>query len=185
MTDYDQKTLQSRMQGAINALNREFSSLSVGRATPSLVENLNVVAYGANMPIMQLASITVPEARMLSIQVWDVSLVSAVEKAISASGLGLTPQSEGQVIRLRIPNLSEERRIELTKVAGKHAEQARVAIRNVRRDGMEQLNTQQKNSEISEDIKRQESDSLQKLTNQIIADVEKNLQNKLADIKNI
>ena len=129
--------LKRRMQGAIQVLKQELGGLRTGRASASLVDHVQVDAYGTHMPLNQVATISVPEARMISVQVWDRSMVHAVEKAISASNLGLSPQTEGQVIRLRIPELNQDRRKELAKVAHKYAEAARVAVRHVRRDGLE------------------------------------------------
>ena len=131
------KELKKRMEGAIDSLKREFAGLRTGRASISLLEPVSVDAYGAQMPLNQVGTVSVPESRMLNVQVWDRKLVGAVEKAIRDSGLGLNPSSDGSSVRVPIPPLSEERRTELTKVAGRYAEQARVAVRNVRRDGMD------------------------------------------------
>src|SRR4030095_3561195 len=138
---FDINEIKRRMQGAIQVLKQELGGLRTGRASASLVDHLQVDAYGTHMPLNQVATISVPEARMISVQVWDRSMVHAVEKAISASNLGLSPQTEGQVIRLRIPELNQERRKELVKVAHKYAEAARVAVRPVRRDGVDGLTT--------------------------------------------
>lgn len=164
MADPDTKDLQRRMDGAIDALKREFAGLRTGRASASLLEPITVEAYGAAMPLNQVGTIAVPEPRMITVQVWDRSLASAVERAIRDSGLGLNPASEGQLIRVPIPPLSEERRAELAKVAGRYAEQARVAVRNVRRDGMETLKRMEKDGEISEDEHRLWSDEIQEMT---------------------
>ena len=137
MTKPNLKDIERRMRGAIEALKHEFAGLRTGRASTAILEPITVEVYGAHMPLNQVATISVPEARMLSVQVWDRNNVAAVDKAIRSSGLGLNPQTEGTVLRIPIPELSEERRHELTKVAGKYAEQARIAVRNVRRDGME------------------------------------------------
>ena len=164
MAEPDTKDLQRRMDGAIEALKREFAGLRTGRASISLLEPITVDAYGSSMPLNQVGTIAVPEPRMITVQVWDRSLASAVEKAIRDSGLGLNPASEGQLIRVPIPPLSEERRVELSKVAGRYAEQARVAVRNVRRDGMETLKKMEKDGEISEDEHRMWSDEIQEMT---------------------
>lgn len=164
MADPDTKDLQRRMDGAIDALKREFAGLRTGRASASLLEPITVDAYGSSMPLNQVSTIAVPEPRMITVQVWDRSLASAVEKAIRDSGLGLNPASEGQLIRVPIPPLSEERRVELSKVAGRYAEQARVAVRNVRRDGMETLKRMEKDGEISEDEHRMWSEEIQEMT---------------------
>ena len=143
--------LKRRMQGAIQMLKHELGGLRTGRASASLLEPVQVEAYGTHMPLNQLATVSVPEPRLLSVQVWDKSMVHAVEKAISASNLGLTPSTEGQVLRLRIPELNEERRKDLVKVAHKYAEAARVAVRHVRRDGLDILKKLEKDHKISED----------------------------------
>jgi len=148
---FDINELKRRMQGATQALKHELGGLRTGRAAASMLEPVQVDAYGAHMPLNQLATISVPEPRMISVQVWDKSMVKAVEKAIVDSNLGLSPATEGQVLRLRIPELNEERRKELVKVAHKYAEAARVAVRHVRRDGLDIVKKLEKNHEISED----------------------------------
>ena len=140
--NYDLNEIKRRMQGAIQSLKHELSGLRTGRASPALLEHVQVDAYGSHMPLNQLATISVPDPRLLNVQVWDRSMIHPIEKAISAANLGLTPSTEGQVIRLRIPELNEERRKEIAKVAHKYAEHARVAVRNVRRDGIETLRKQ-------------------------------------------
>src|SRR5580692_10327144 len=144
--------LTRRMDGALETLGREFAGLRSGRASPALLEPVRVTAYGSEMPLPQLATIAVPEARMLTVQVWDRSLVGAVEKAIRDSGLGLNPASDGQLVRVPIPQLTTERRNDLAKTAHKYAESARVAVRGVRRDGMEQVKAFEKKHEIGEDV---------------------------------
>src|ERR1700739_271001 len=156
-TTFDMNDLKRRMQGAIGALKQEMSGLRTGRASTALLDHVQVEAYGTHMPLNQLATISVPEARLLHVQVWDRSMVHAVEKAISAANLGLTPSTEGQVLRLRIPELNEERRKELVKVAHKYAEAARVAVRHVRRDGLELLKKMEKEHQMSEDDKLRDS----------------------------
>jgi len=173
------------MEGAIDSLKREFAGLRTGRASISLLEPVSVDAYGAQMPLNQVGTVSVPESRMLNVQVWDRKLVGAVEKAIRDSGLGLNPSSDGSSVRVPIPPLSEERRTELTKVAGRYAEQARVAVRNVRRDGMDQLKRMEKDHEISEDEQRRNSDEIQKLTDTHIKLIDDALQAKEAEIMQV
>ena len=155
------KDIKRRMDGAVEVLRNEFSGLRAGRASTSLLEPVQVDAYGAKMPMGQVGTISAPESRLLTVQVWDNGLVASVEKAIRESDLGLNPQTEGQVIRIPIPELDEERRQELVKVAHKYAEQARVAVRNVRRDGMETLKKLEKDGEISKDEHHAWSDDIQ------------------------
>ena len=162
--DPDLSDIERRMDGAQEALRREFAGLRTGRASASLLEPINVDAYGAAMPLNQVATISVPEPRMITVQVWDRSLAGAVEKAIRTSGLGLNPAGEGQMIRVPIPALSEERRVEITKIASKYAEQARVAVRNVRRDGMDMLKRMEKEHEMSQDDHRFWGEEIQTMT---------------------
>ena len=164
MTDPDLSDIGRRMDGALEALRREFAGLRTGRASASLLEPITVDAYGASMPITQLGTISVPEPRMITVQVWDRSTVKAVEKAVRDSGLGLNPQSDGQLIRVPIPELNEERRRELSKIASKYAEQARVAVRNVRRDGMDLLKKLEKDGELSQDDHKIWADEVQEMT---------------------
>src|SRR5690242_15262151 len=161
--------LKRRMQGAIQVLKQELSGLRTGRASASLVDHMHVEAYGQTMPLNQLATISVPEPRLLSVQVWDRSMVHAVEKAIIGSNLGLTPATEGQVIRLRIPELNQDRRKELVKVAHKYAEAARVAVRHVRRDGLDVLKKLEKDHKISQDDEKRHSGEVQKATDGTIS----------------
>ncbi len=168
MAELDMDDIRRRMDGAVEALRREFAGLRTGRASVSLLEPLTVEAYGSTLPMNQVGTISVPEPRLLTVQVWDQQLVKAVEKAIRDSELGLNPQTDGNLVRVPIPDLSEERRIELKKVAGKYAEQARVAVRNIRRDGMETLKRMEKEGEISQDEHRGQSEQLQKLTDEHI-----------------
>ena len=182
MADPDIDDIKRRMDGAIDALDREFAGLRTGRASMSLLEPIMVDAYGASMPLNQVATIGVPEPRMITVQVWDRSLASAVEKAVRDSGLGLNPASDGQLLRVPIPPLSEERRVEITKIAGKYAEQARIAVRNVRRDGMETLKRMEKDGEISEDEHRLWHDEVQELTDAHIKLIDENLAKKEAEI---
>ena len=184
-TTFDMNDLKSRMQGAIGALKQEMSGLRTGRASTALLDHVQVEAYGTHMPLNQLATISVPEPRLLNVQVWDRSMVHAVEKAISAANLGLTPSTEGQVLRLRIPELNEERRRELVKVAHKYAEAARVAVRHVRRDGLDLLKKLEKDHKISEDEHNRQHDEVQKATDSMIAEVEKLLAAKEKEIMTI
>ena len=148
---YELKELRRRMDGAISVLKDEYMGLRTGRATTSMLDPVQVEAYGSRMPLNQCATVNAPESRLLSVQVWDASLVKAVEKAIRDAGLGLNPQPEGNVIRVPVPELNEERRAELAKVAGKYAEDARIAVRNVRRDGMDSVKKAEKDGDITED----------------------------------
>ncbi|MEM7168911.1 MAG: ribosome recycling factor [Pseudomonadota bacterium] len=172
MADPDLRDLKRRMDGALDALQKEFSGLRTGRASVSLLEPLTVEAYGASVPLNQVGSISVPEPRMVSVQVWDKSMTGAVEKAIRESGLGLNPVNDGQLVRVPIPPLSEERRVELTKIAGKYAEQARVAVRNVRRDGMDMLKRMEKDGEISKDEHHLWGEEIQTLTDNHIKKID-------------
>jgi ribosome recycling factor len=182
---YDAKDIRRRMHGAVDALKHDFGGLRTGRASTSLLDPIQVEAYGANMPLNQVASVTVPEPRMLQINVWDRGLVIATEKAIRASNLGLNPQTEGQVIRLRMPELTQDRRKELVKDAHQYAEKARVAVRNVRRDGMEQLKALEKAHEMSEDEHKKKADEVQKMTDDIIKEIDATLKTKEAEIMQV
>ena len=182
---FDMNDLKRRMQGAIASLKQELGGLRTGRASSALLEHVQVDAYGAHMPLNQLATISVPEARLLNVQVWDRSMIHPVEKAISDANLGLTPSTEGQVIKLRIPELNEERRKELVKVAHKYAEAARVAVRHVRRDGLDLLKKLEKDHKISEDDHERQSGDVQKATDATIADVDKMLAGKEKEIMTV
>jgi ribosome recycling factor len=179
------KDLERRMEGAVNVLKEEFGGLRTGHASASLLEPIQVNAYGSKMPMNQVGNITVPEPRMLAVQVWDASLAPAVDKAIRESALGLNPQTEGSVVRVPIPELSQERRTELTKVAHNYAEQARVAVRNVRRDGMETLKRMEKDHKISEDEHRDMGEKVQELTNRVIKEIDDLLEKKDAEIMQV
>ncbi|MEA2938847.1 MAG: ribosome recycling factor [Alphaproteobacteria bacterium] len=179
---HDINDIKRRMQGALATLKHEMGGLRTGRASPGMLEPVQVEAYGTHMPLNQVATISVPEPRLLSVQVWDRSMVHAVEKAISASNLGLTPSTEGQVLRLRIPELNEERRRDLVKVAHKYAEAAKVAIRHVRRDGLDVLKKMEKDHKISEDDGKRSSDQVQKACDESIAEVDKMLAIKEKEI---
>ena len=177
--------LARRMDGALETLRREFAGLRTGRASPALLEPVRVHAYGNDVPLNQVGTVGVPEARMLTVQVWDRSLVGAVERAIRDCGLGLNPAADGQLVRVPIPQLTTERRAELAKTAHKYAEGSRVAVRGVRRDGMEQVKNFEKKHEISEDVAKHWSEDVQKLTDQYIKRVDEMLTEKERDIKQV
>jgi ribosome recycling factor len=182
MAKYDKADLERRMEGAVESLKSDFSGLRTGRANTTLLDPVMVEVYGATMPLNQVASVSAPEPRMLSVQVWDKSNVQPVEKAIRSAGLGLNPISDGTTLRLPIPDLTQERRKELAKLAGTYAENARVAIRNVRRDGNESLKEDEKKKEISEDERKRGEDEVQKLTDRMIKAVDEELARKEKDI---
>ncbi|NWG47243.1 MAG: ribosome recycling factor [Alphaproteobacteria bacterium] len=183
--DFDLKSYSKRMDGAVQTLRQEFSGLRTGRASASLVEPVTVEAYGSTMPLNQVATISVPESRMITVGVWDKGLVSAVEKAIRSSGLGLNPSTDGTTIRLSIPELNEERRQELTKIAAKYAESARVAVRNIRRDGIEKLRKLEKDGELSEDELKRLTDEMQALTDRHVNQIDEALKTKEAEIMQV
>jgi ribosome recycling factor len=183
--NYDLNDVKRRMQGAFQSLKQELSGLRTGRATSGMLEPVQVEAYGTHMPLNQLATVTVPEPRLLSVQVWDRSMVHAVEKAIVNSNLGLSPATEGQVIRLRIPELNQERRKEMVKVAHKYAEAARVAVRHVRRDALEQLKKMEKDGQISEDDHTRMSSEVQKATDQVVSEVDQTVASKEKEIMTV
>ena len=185
MADPDLDDLERRMNGAVESLRHEFSGLRTGRASAGLLEPIVVDVYGAQMPLNQVGTISVPEPRMLTVQVWDKTAVSAVDKAIRASGLGLNPAADGQLIRIPIPELTEERRDEMVKIAHKYAEQARIAVRNVRRDGMESLKKMEKDGELSEDDHHFWGDEVQQLTDRAITKIDETLATKDEDIKRV
>jgi len=172
MPAYSKQDLDRRMHGALEVFKHDLAGLRTGRASTALVDPIQVEVYGAMMPINQVATISVPEPRLLSVQVWDRSNIGPVEKAIRNAGLGINPIVDGQVIRLPIPDLTEERRKELAKLAGQYAEKARVAVRNVRRDGMDALKTDEKKHEISEDEHKRLNIEVQKLTDNVIAEID-------------
>lgn len=182
---FELESVNKRMDGAIEALKKELSGVRAGRASTSMLEPVMVEAYGSEIPLAQCATITVADSRLLQVQVWDRSLAKAVEKAIRAANLGLNPQVEGQVMRLPLPEMSRERRQELAKLAQKYAESTRVAIRNVRRDGMDQLKKLQKDSHISEDEQSKHADDIQKLTDKHIEQVGQLLAQKEKDIMQV
>ena len=177
--------LKQRMEGALKALHHEFAGLRTGRASPNLLVHIQVDAYGSYVPLNQVGNVSAPEPRLLTVQVWDKSMVKAVEKAIANADLGLNPAADGQLIRVPIPSLSEERRKEMVKVAGKYSEQAKVAVRNVRRDGMDQLKADEKAGKISEDEHRKQSDLIQKLTDEYVKKADEALAHKEKDILSV
>lgn len=185
MSGFDMADLKKRMNGAVEVLRKEFAGLRTGRASASLLEPIAVQAYGSEMPLNQVGTVSVPEARMLSVQVWDKSLVKAVEKAIRSADLGLNPAVDGTLIRVPIPELSEERRAELARVAARYAEAARVAVRNVRRDGMEQLKRQEKDGDLSQDAHHKIAHQVQELTDSEIKQINDLLAAKETEIMTI
>lgn len=172
MPSYDKADIQRRMHGAVESLKHDLVGLRTGRASTALLDPVQVEVYGANMPLNQVATVSVPEARLISVQVWDKSNIGPVEKAIRSAGLGLNPITDGQMIRLPIPDLTEERRKELAKLVGTYAEKAKVAVRNVRRDGMDALKTDEKNKDISEDEHKRLDAEVQKLTDDTIKEID-------------
>ena len=181
----DLKELEKRMNSAMDALKKEFTGLRTGRASVNLLDPVQVEAYGQRMPLNQVGTVSAPEPRLLTVSVWDKSLVTPTAKAIRDSGLGLNPAPDGQLIRIPIPELTAERRNELAKLAHKYAEQGRVAVRNVRRDGMESLKKAEKDHKISQDEHRQKSDEVQKLTDRYVKQVDDSLAHKEKEIKTV
>jgi ribosome recycling factor len=177
--------LTQRMESALKALQHEFSGLRTGRASTNLLDNVQVDAYGSMLPLNQVGNVTAPEARLLSVSVWDKSMVKAVEKAIRESDLNLNPAVDGQTIRVPIPAPSEDRRKEMVKIAHKYAENSKVAVRNVRRDGMDELKKQEKDKQISEDEHRTQSDKIQKLTDDFVKKIDEMLAVKEKDILSV
>jgi ribosome recycling factor len=176
------KDIQRRMDGALEVLRKEFGGLRTGRASASMLEPVMVEAYGNTVPLNQLANINVPEPRLITVNVWDRGMAKAVDKAIREAGLGLNPQTEGQTIRVPIPDLNEERRRELTRVAAKYAETARISVRNVRRDGIETLRKQEKDGDISQDEQKKLERDIQHLTDEHIKRVDETLAQKDKEI---
>ncbi len=183
--DLDIDDLQRRMEGAVDVLKKEFAGLRTGRASVSLLEPIEVDAYGTRMPLNQVGTISAPEARMLAVNVWDKSMVGAVEKAIRSSDLGLNPATDGQLVRVPLPDLTEERRAELSKVAAQYAEQARVAVRNVRRDGMDQLKRMEKDGDIGQDEHHAWSEEVQEMTDRVIGNIDSTLEDKQKEIMQV
>lgn len=185
MTDQRLVDVEPKMDGALDALHREFSGLRTGRASVNLLDTVRVDSYGSMMPVSQVGTISVPDSRMLTVQVWDKSLVKAVEKAIRDAGLGLNPSADGQMVRVPLPSLNEERRAELSKVAAKYAEDARISVRNARRDAMDMLKKQEKDGDLSEDEHHRLSDEVQKLTDARIKKIDDLLAAKQKDIMQV
>ena len=179
---FDLKIHEEKMEKAIDVLKREFSGLRTGRASTSLLDSISIEAYGSKVPLNQVSNISVPESRLLTVQVWDDSLVNTVENSIRNSNLGLNPMIEGSLIRIPIPELSEERRIEIVKIASKYSEDSKISIRNIRRDAMEKIKSLEKNKEISQDELFKFSDKIQKMTDDLIEKVETLFGNKEKDI---
>lgn len=182
---FNHNEMKQRMQSTVENLEKEFAGLRTGRASAGMLDPITVDVYGARMPLNQVGTVGVPEPRLLTVQVWDASQTKAVEKAIRDSGLGLNPQAEGTLIRVPVPELSTERRTELVKVAGKYAEAARVAIRNIRRDGMDSVKKLEKDKAVSEDDAKRQSEEIQKTTDGFIKKVDDILANKEKDVMKV
>jgi ribosome recycling factor len=182
---FDLEDLNKRMRGAVQTLKQEFSGLRTGRASVSLLEPVQVDAYGSNMPITQVGTVNAPEPRMLTVQVWDRGLVIAVDKAIRGAGLGLNPQVDGQLLRIPIPPLTEDRRKELSKIAAKYSESARIAVRNIRRDGMEHLKKLEKEHQMSEDEHKKMSEKVQQATDSHIKEIDEAYASKEKEIMQV
>ena len=185
MDDIDIDDLQRRMEGAISSLTKDFQGLRTGRANTQLLDSILVEVYGVTMPVNQVATVSVPEPRMLSVQVWDKDNVKLVEKAIRESELGLNPQLDGQLLRIPLPDLSEDRRIELSKVAAKYAENAKIAVRNVRRDGMDKLKKMEKDGNLSQDDKRLYDEEIQSLTDRSVVQIDELFSKKEEEIMQV
>lgn len=185
MDNFNKNAIEQKMKATLENLKKDFSGLRTGRASINMLDPIQVDAYGSKMPLTQMASISVPEPRMLTVQVWDGSNAKAVEKAIRDAGLGLNPQAEGALIRIPVPPLNEERRAELSKVAGKYTEQSRISIRNARREGMEEIKKLEKEGKISEDEQKRFSDEIQKLTDKYIEQIDTLLSDKEKDIMTV
>lgn len=182
MPQYDKADIERRMNGAVESLKGDLGGLRTGRANTSLLDPVVAEVYGAMMPLSQVATVSAPEPRMLSVQVWDKGNVSAVEKGIAKANLGLNPMTDGQTIRLPMPDLTEERRKDLAKLAGEYGEKGKIAVRNVRRDGMESLKADEKKKEISEDERKRLEDEVQKMTDSHIADIDAAVEKKVQEI---
>jgi ribosome recycling factor len=185
MDTYNKDELNRRMNGAVASLRTELAGLRTGRASPGLLDPVKVEAYGNPMPIGQLGTVSTPEPRLLTVQIWDKGLVKATDKAIRDAGLGLNPQIDGQLLRIPIPELNEERRKELVKLAHKYAEQGRIAVRNIRRDGMEVLKKAEKDHKIGQDEQHTKGDELQKMTDAHIKDIDTALHSKEQEIMQV
>jgi ribosome recycling factor len=182
MAKYDKADIERRMKGAVESLKSDLSGLRTGRANTSLLDPVMVEVYGAMMPLNQVATVSAPEPRMLSVQVWDKSNITPVEKGIAKANLGLNPMIDGQTLRLPLPDLTQERRKELAKLAGEYGEKAKIAIRNVRRDGMENLKDDEKKKDISEDDRKRSEDDVQKLTDAHVAETDAVVAAKVKEI---
>ena len=182
MPQYDKADIERRMTGAVESLKSDLGGLRTGRANTSLLDPVVVEVYGAMMPLNQVATVSAPEPRMLSVQVWDKSNMTAVEKGIAKANLGLNPMIDGQTLRLPMPDLTQERRKDLAKLAGEYGEKAKIAVRNVRRDGMESLKTDEKKKDISEDDRKRMEDEVQKLTDKHVADIDVAVDKKVQEI---
>lgn len=182
---FDKEDYNRRMKGAVTGLKGDLAGLRTGRASPALLDPVSVEAYGNRMPIGQVGTVSAPEPRMITVQVWDKGMVKAVDKAIRDSGLGLNPQIDGQLLRIPIPELNEDRRKELVKMGHKYAEQARVSVRNVRRDGMDLLKKMEKDKQISQDEQRKHGEELQKFTDSAIGEIDKMLEGKEREIMQV
>ena len=182
MTELNSNDIKNRMEKAVDSLKRDLSGLRIGRASISMLDQISISAYGSVMPLNQISTISVPEARLLLVNVWDSSLVSIIDKSIRESPLGLNPMVEGNVIRINIPPLSEERRLEIIKIAAKYGETSKIAVRNIRRDYVESVRKLQKNGEISEDQKHQDELLIQEITDTVINDIDMVLSNKEKEI---
>ena len=185
IAEFDLADIKRRMQGAVNSFRSDLASLRTGRASSNLLDPIQVDAYGAMMPLNQVATVNVPEPRMITVQVWDRGMVAAVERAIRDSNLGFNPATEGQVLRIRIPELNEQRRKELVKVAHKYAEEARVAARHVRRDGLDHLKKLEKDAHVGKDEIERQSEQVQKLTDQPIGEIDRALASKEKEIMQV
>lgn len=185
MTQYSKAKSQEMMDKSIEVLSKEFMGLRAGRASVHMLDGVHVNAYGSMMPLSQVGSVSTPEPRLLTVQVWDAGLVKSVEKAITDAGLGLNPQPDGALIRMPVPELNEQRRTELTKIAGKYAESARISIRAVRRDAMDAVKAEEKNGDISEDDKSRLETEIQKLTDDAVGKIDKMLDEKEKDIMTV
>ena len=185
MDDLDLADLERRMDGALTSLAKEFQGLRTGRASTQLLDSVIVEVYGASMPINQIATVSVPEPRMLSVQVWDKENTKIVEKAIRESNLGLNPQVDGQLLRIPLPDLSEERRQELSKIAAKYAENAKIAVRNVRRDGMDTTKKMEKDGDISQDDRHIYDEEIQTITDKSINKIDELLSSKEVEIMQV
>ena len=182
MATLDSNNIKIRMDKAIESFKKDLSSLRVGRASSTMLDTININAYGSIMPLNQISTVSVPESRLLLVSVWDNSLVAITEKCIRESPLGLNPMVEGNVIRLSVPPLSEDRRVEIAKVASKYCENAKIAVRNIRRDLIENIRKLQKNSEISEDQKHKDELSVQEITDEVVKNIDNILSNKEKEI---